>query len=328
MEDIKLDNCLDNFPLRISITDYCNLHCFFCSNEGMPACERNIRHADKELVKELISMMAGKGLKKLSLTGGDPTLHPDLPEILSSIPKGVFKELFFHTNGALITDQVSRIIADKFTKIAISIHAAELETWNKITGGTPAQFENVMKNIERFSSDESNAKLELKYVPIRGLNDSDHDITAFLDLCSRYNAKFKFLNFEPITENQIETAIHIDEMKRRLEDIGCIRQEGDASFRGQTGYLPFQRFSYKETTGVLIEIGCGEEDVCRNCYMSNEVFVDPSMNIKPCHIDPFIIPIAEATRDHDDEKVAEAILESRRFLKTMPGLDKKTWKNE
>ena len=83
--ELTLKQILERFPLRVSITDYCNLHCFFCSNEGMNKERRDSTNIDVDDFAYLLNVLMDNGLEHISLTGGDPTLHPELKRILDII---------------------------------------------------------------------------------------------------------------------------------------------------------------------------------------------------------------------------------------------------
>lgn len=322
----KQSEILSNFPLRVALTDYCNLKCFFCSNEGMPLCQKNIEHANYPELVYLIDILHDAGLKKLSLTGGEPSLYPQIMDLLEYLSGKPFKELFFHSNGVSLTPKLMNKLAIVCHKIAISIHGSEYLTWHKMTGGTAGQFDCLLANLEYLSRLPNRPVIELKYVVVKGKNDDPADILKFLDLCDMYGFKFKFLNFEPITTDQLGWNLPLPELMERLLSLGCNRTEQqDEAFRGQCGYLPLNKLTYKNTWGVAIEIGCGDPEVCRDCYLSNEIFINSDLNIKPCHMDNQVFDLKEHLANHGQEQVLEAIIKSREFLQGCPGQNKKIW---
>jgi len=324
-KDIVLERCLSDFPLRIAITDYCNLRCFFCSNEGMPLCQKNKQHIDFKKLKKLISILTERGLKKISLTGGEPTLHPEIYKIINFLKRFKFKELYLHTNGSLLSRELLEKSVGSFTKIAISVHSVNFASWQKITSGAKQQFDRIMKNIELASSYKNKFLVELKYVPVKGWSDSDTEFSDFLELCSLYKLKFKFLNFEIITKAQEGLSLPFNEVKKKLLSLGCQEKLDEKIFRGQSRYLPIKRLKYKNVFGVAIEIGCGEPKVCEECYLSNEIFLTPQLEIKPCHASNYKIDLNQLIDKKDSQSIFNAIVDSRKFLATAPGLGKKTW---
>ena len=76
---------------------------------------------------------------------------------------------------------------------------------------------------------------------------------------------------------------------------------------------------------MAIEIGCGDPKVCKNCYQSNEIFIDPDLNIKPCHMRSYKIKLSEYVRKKEEKNILDAIFISRKFLKQSPGKSLKYW---
>jgi hypothetical protein len=168
-------------------------------------------------------------------------------------------------------------------------------------------------------------RLEIKHIPIRNINDSHEMIKKTLDLCARYGARFKFLILEPIERAHIRLVVPLTELASKLEITGCTPLPKEAEFRGQAHYLPLNWYQYKGTKGVAIEIGCGRPDICQICYKSNEVFVTPSLAIKPCHVSPATISLADAVFHRSEAQLLEAFVESRRSLHTRPGEPARYW---
>lgn len=328
---LNIEKILDLYPLRVSITDFCNLNCFFCSNEGMGDEQKNLNNIDIEKFKCLVDLLYESGLKSLSITGGEPSMHPEIKNILEFINSYKFKNLFFHTNGVFLNKKLIDLLSINFNKIAISVHSINFDVWRKMTNGDLEKFDKLLKNLEYLSyirkKSYGKITIELKLVPLMGVNDSEKDIKDFLDFCDVNDFKFKILNFEPINKNHIKFSIDYDKVINLFERVGCQRAKEVTSFRGQSSYLPYKKYYYGKTYGVVIEIGCGEKKACKECYLSNEIFITPLLQIKPCHVDEKIIDLNDCIINKDVEKIKKLLIESRVFLKKSPGVGAKTWDN-
>lgn len=330
LKPMKIDQILKKFPLRIALTDYCNLRCFFCSNEGMDAKYKNLRYADLESLKYLLRVTKRAGLTSLSLTGGEPSLYPNLCELLKYVKELKLDQTFFHTNGVSLSPSLIDNHLKFFSKVAVSIHTINFNTWHKLAGGNKSQFTQLMKNLEHLSLYSKAKKLivEIKCVPMKGINDSTKDFKLFLDFCSANKFKFKFLNFEPITLDQCKYQMTLKENLDKVKSAGGVELPPDDKFRGQRAYLPLNWFRYKDTKGVVIEIGCGQPEICETCADSNEIFIDPDLDIKPCHASQFSLPLKSFIKNKEDKKILDAFVESRVFLSKKPGLGTSYWLNQ
>ena len=325
MDSKKIKKILKEIPLRISITDYCNLNCFFCSNEGMDLDLKNTSQAKIKDLIFLLKLLKDSGLRKVSITGGDPTCYPELKQLLKEINELKFEETFFHTNGIALDKELIEGELENFTKVAISIHTLNFIEWEKMTKGTKEQFDRMLKNLELISEKKWGRKVEIKMVPIKGINDSQESIKKVLNLCNASRFRFKFLIFEPIKESHRPLIVSIDDIFNILKKLGATQIPKQNFFRGQENYLPINRYGYKSTQGVLIEIGCGKKEVCKSCFKSNEIFITPKLEIKPCHANSHVICLKNAILSKNKDEILKRILESRCFLKTSPGKNKKYW---
>jgi len=328
MDYNKIRKILINIPLRISITDYCNLNCFFCSNEGMDLGFKNTSEVDFEKLLELLKLLKKNGLEKVSITGGEPTCYSQLEELLMEINELKFKEAFFHTNGAYLYKDLILGELKNFDKVAISIHSLNFEEWKKMTGGQKRQYDEILHNLKLIHKEGYDNKIEIKITLVKGINNSKESIKKILDFCDRNNFRFKFLVLDPIKAEHRSLVVPQNKISDILESLGAEYQTKEKTFRGQVNYLPIKRYVYETTKGVLVEIGCGKKEVCMVCSGSNEIIITSNLMIKPCRISSHTINIRNAISHQEEDKVLNLLLGSRCFLDTSPGKNKQFWSQD
>lgn len=321
--NITAEEFLRNLPVRISITDYCNLGCFFCSNEGMCYTQRNYSHIDINKFKTFINLLKQTGLKYVSITGGEPTSHPNIDEILTFLTQQSLETIFLHTNGILLNEQLIDKHIDSIKKLAVSIHATDFTRWHKITNGSSKQYELLQENLKHLKGKDN---VEIKQVTVKGVNDDAATIKSLADFCAENNFQYKILNLEAQSKDQIGLVPEFTIILDKLESIGAKEQPKDRSFRGQASYLPINRYEYNGIKIVAIDIGCGRKKVCTPCYLANEIFVTPQLEFKPCHISAKTFSISGAVQTRDAPSLADKIVASRAYLKSKPGRDKAYWR--
>jgi|SRR3989344_5019040 len=320
-----IENVLGRFPLRVSITDNCNLACFFCSNEGL-GDSRNQVSMDPSDFRYLVDTLRRYGLDHVSLSGGDPTAHPSAREMVEIVNQSGVSQRFYHTNGILLSREGLAQALGEFTKIGVSLHNTDFQKYAQITGGRSSQYERVMAGLRTLGEKGLAKKVEVKHVTVKGMNDDIESLRGTLELCAQYGFKFKFLNFEAIHPGQVSLVQDVKVIKQRVEELGAVSlPEPGSVFRGQQSYLPISWYSYKGTNGVVIDVGCGRPEVCKNCHNSNEIYVTPKLGLKPCKMSDHEISLKDAIDRRDEGALVAAVLESRDFLKTQPGLGKNHW---
>src|SRR5215468_6742997 len=91
--------------LRLSITDRCNFRCVYCMEPDVRFMERAELLSVEEMAR-VVRVCAGLGVEKIRLTGGEPTVHPRLTEIIREVgaAAGPDVDLAMTTNGSLMDD--------------------------------------------------------------------------------------------------------------------------------------------------------------------------------------------------------------------------------
>ena len=147
------DNCgRPLLNLRISITQRCNNRCAYCHREG--EVQRANRSAELMSVEEIVriaKIAVGLGIARVKLTGGEPLMRKDLPEIVAGIAAiAGLRDLSLTTNGLLLGGGTAKKLRDcGLRRVNISLPSLNPETYHKLTGGKlEAALEGVKAAIE------------------------------------------------------------------------------------------------------------------------------------------------------------------------------------
>ena len=180
--------------LRISLTEKCNLRCTYCMPaEGIPLTPAaHLMSADE--IFEIASHFVKRGVDKIRLTGGEPTVRKDINQIierLSSLPT----KLALTTNGLTIHRHIDVLKKADVDVINISIDSLNREKFKKIT--LRDQYEQLEKNMNLL--DAQGFRLKLNVVLLKGINDDE--IIAFINLSRDRNWQIRFIEFMPFDGN-------------------------------------------------------------------------------------------------------------------------------
>ncbi len=190
----------DNFGrkhnyLRISLTERCNLRCFYC----MPAEGVALNPTENIMTASEIITIAKKfvelGVTKIRLTGGEPMVRKDFLEIVESLSL-LPVSLAITTNGVLIDQYIDLFTNRKVEKINISIDTLDKEKFNNITRRN--YFDRVMNNINSLLQKGIIPKLNV--VLIKGVNDDE--IVDFITLTKKWPVTIQFIEYMPFTGNK------------------------------------------------------------------------------------------------------------------------------
>lgn len=251
--------------LRISVTERCNLRCTYCMPpEG--GGERSTLSLGE--IAEIAREAAALGVVKIRITGGEPLLRPDLPELcrtLSAIP-GV-GELAITTNGLLLPRLAPALKAAGVCRVNISLDTLDPEKYRAITRG--GRLQDALSGI-RAAREAGLAPLKLNAVLIGGCNDDE--IPALAALSREEPLEVRFIELMPMTGGfGPEAYLPCQEVLRRLPELEEAEQDGGAArryrFPGAAG-----------TVGLISPLSCGFCGQCSRLRLTADGFLKPCLH--------------------------------------------------
>ena len=207
---------IDNYQrvhnyLRISLTDSCNLRCFYC----MPEEEYEFTPTDKLMqvneIEAIAKIFVAQGVNKIRLTGGEPLVRKDAAAIILALSK-LPVQLTMTTNGTRVHDFVDVLEEAKIRSLNISLDTLQADKFLMVT--RRKQFETVMKNIQLLI--DRNFHVKVNVVVMKGLN--DNEINDFIEWTKNTPVHVRFIEFMPFSGNRW-TSNKVFTMKEILEVI-------------------------------------------------------------------------------------------------------------
>src|SRR4051812_27989242 len=187
-------NRIHNY-LRISLTDNCNLRCFYC----MPEEDYKFAPASRLMQADEIDAIAGTfvklGVNKIRLTGGEPLVRKDADKIIHSLAKFPVA-LTLTTNGTRLHEFTDVLRDANIRSINVSLDTLNSEKFNLITRRN--NFERVWQNIHLLI--EQGVHVKINVVAMKGLN--DNEILDFVDWTKDTPVHVRFIEFMPFTGNK------------------------------------------------------------------------------------------------------------------------------
>jgi cyclic pyranopterin phosphate synthase len=180
--------------LRLSITDRCNFRCIYCMEPDVRFFPREQLLSVDELVR-LAAISRSLGIQRLRLTGGEPTLRPELDEIIERIGELHFDDLSMTTNGSLIEPSRLRLWkAAGLNRLTFSLDSAREETFAAMTRSRSTA-SAVLRAIEDAHA-AGLGPIKVNAVVIRGHNEDQVPLLA--ELASKHNFEMRFIEFMPL----------------------------------------------------------------------------------------------------------------------------------
>ncbi len=126
--------------LRISVTDRCNLRCYYCMPEGLARLLTHEEILSFEEIVEVAQAAVSMGFTKVRLTGGEPLVRRDIEALVAMLAQieGI-KDLAMSTNGILLADYADTLAAAGLHRVNISLDSTDPQRYAEITGGGDVQ---------------------------------------------------------------------------------------------------------------------------------------------------------------------------------------------
>ena len=223
--------------LRISVTDRCNFRCRYCMPlEGLPWLPKADILSYEEIT-EVVSQLAPLGLRRIRLTGGEPTIRPQLATLVRMLRAvSAVEDIALSTNGVKLPTLAAELAdagLDRVNTSADSLRADRIASIARRDLG----FDPVRS--ARAAESAGLAPIKLNMVVIRGTNDDE--VVEFARLTLAHPWHVRFIELMPVGEMEELTFEHVvpsDEIRARIErELGALeRTDGPARGNGPAEY--------------------------------------------------------------------------------------------
>jgi cyclic pyranopterin phosphate synthase len=233
--------------LRISLTDRCNMRCVYCMPAiGMQFLPRPELLTTPELLL-VVRAAARAGFQKVRLTGGEPTLRPDLVEIVRAIKATPGIGHIAMTTNAVRLEQLAAPLKEAgLDRVNVSIDTLDPEKFRRMTRG--GRLEQVWAGIE--AADRAGLRpIKLNAVVVRGMN--DEEVVRLAGLTMDRPWEMRFIEVMPLTGvadvasdgvvKSVELIARLQEVFGPLEELGLAPADSARRYRipGAQGRLGF-----------------------------------------------------------------------------------------
>ena len=250
--------------LRISVIDRCNFRCPYCMPEDQYAHDYVFLSKDERLrfeeIERLARAFAHLGVRKLRLTGGEPLLRRDLPQLvrmLAAIP-GI-DDIAMTTNGVLLPKFAQALRDAGLQRLTVSLDTLDPETFRQLSGGR-GEVAEVLAGIAA-AERAGFANIKLNCVVMRGVN--DHQVLDLLEHFRESGHIVRFIEYMDVgTVNRwrgelvvpsAELAAHIGE-RWSIEPL-------QPNYRGEVA----ERYRYVDGAGEIGFISSVSHPFCGDC---------------------------------------------------------------
>lgn len=184
--------------LRISLTNNCNLRCFYCMPDEDFEVTPSAQLMQADEIDEIVRIFVSLGVTKIRLTGGEPLVRKDAATIIESIAQHPV-ELHLTTNGTRIHEFIAVLKKAGIRSVNVSLDTLNADKFHLITKRN--QYRQVIDNIELLSKEGIHAKVNT--VVMKGVNDAE--INDFIEWTRHFPVHIRFIEFMPFSGNHWES---------------------------------------------------------------------------------------------------------------------------
>ena len=278
--------------LRISVTDRCNFRCVYCMpSEGLPWLPKNDILTYEEIAA-IVRQLAPHGLRRLRITGGEPTIRPDLLSLvrmLKAVP-GI-EDIALSTNGVKLPEMAAPLRAAGLDRVNMSADSLRPERVAKIAR-RDLNFDPVRAALAAEGAGLTPVKLNM--VVLRGINDDELEDFARLTLEHPWHVRFiELMPVGEMRELEWEHVVPSDEILARLKGIAELRPDAGP----ERGNGPAVYYRYPGAPGAVGVITPMTHTYCDRC---NRVRLTADGRLRTCLYGDHEINLRDPLRAGED----------------------------
>jgi GTP 3',8-cyclase len=246
--------------LRISVTDRCNIRCFYCMPDANPVFGPREEVLTFEEIERFVRIAARHGVRKLRITGGEPLLRRELPTLIRGLRRipGI-EDIALTTNGVFLANQARALRDAGLSRVNVHLDTLDRERFIQITRRD--ELDRVLAGIDECLR-AGFGPLKINAVAVKGLVEPD------LVPLARYGRErgidIRYIEFMPLDAQGLwdrAKVLTADTMLAMLaEEFGELEPVPDADPRA-----PATEYRFADGVGSVGFIASVTKPFCLNC---------------------------------------------------------------
>lgn len=202
--------------VRLSLTDKCNLRCFYCMPKGFNDFEIPENWLTFDEIERIIKAFTELGVARVRLTGGEPLVRKNIAELakrLTALPG--LSDLSLSTNATLLAKQAEALQQSGISRINVSLDSLKAERFKKITGG---ELQPVLDGLLAAKA-AGFSPIKINMVAMKGINDDEFE--DMVNFCLQHDFTLRFIETMPMGATGSDATDHyldLQTVKKQLAE--------------------------------------------------------------------------------------------------------------
>ena len=263
--------------LRVSVTDRCNIRCFYCMPDENVSFRPRHEILTFEEIARFVSIVAQLGIQKIRITGGEPLVRADLHRLIAMISttEGIH-DVALTTNGILLAEQARSLRDAGLKRINISLDTLRPDVFRKLTRRNG--LDRVLAGIHT-ARHVGFEKIRLNAIAIQGT--TEEEIIPLVQFARETNLELRFIEFMPLDADgnwSTDQVLSGEFIRSRIEqDFGTLipsdrpdnsQPAFDYQFEDGKGAIGFINPVTEPFCGTCDRLRITSEGCVRNCLFS------------------------------------------------------------
>jgi GTP 3',8-cyclase len=245
--------------LRVSVTDRCNFRCQYCMPaDGLPWLERAAILSFEE-IERVVRLMAGMGVTDVRLTGGEPLVRRDFPQLVGMLAAvdGV-EDLSLTTNGYLLERDADALVAAGVRRVNVSIDSLQRDRFFHMTRRD--SLPQVLRGLEAIARHPEVRPVKVNAVAMRGF--TEPEALPFADFARSTAFQVRFIEFMPLDADHAWTADSVltgDELRQIIHAVYPLEE------RPREPHATARVYRFLDGRGEIAFVNPVSEPFCADC---------------------------------------------------------------
>lgn len=212
--------------VRLSVTDKCNLRCFYCLPKDFKGFEQPDHWLTFDEIERVINAFAELGVARLRITGGEPLVRKNLPDLARRLNQltGI-DDLSLSTNANLLERHAHALYDAGVSRINVSLDTLDAQRFKEITGG---KLQPVLDGLIA-AKDAGFSPVKINMVAMKGINDDEFE--NMVEFCIEHDFTLRFIETMPIGDTGRDSSNH-------YIDLGTVKQQLAKKYELIPGVMP------------------------------------------------------------------------------------------